>query len=758
MKASVAPAAETRLPSWTGWILGAWAVFAAAAYFLSAGHPLAKAWPFIGEIFTPGSSTADWAQRWKVIGRSFLDLSSALGILGATRSLGRRIRKWLFLEPGHDWLRLGFDLGLGMAAMDLFWMGTGLTGLWFPALEASFGAALLFLFLWDMAHWGDIGEKIRSLRPPGDPGLLFLAGIGALYWIFALLQGLAPETFYDSMVYHLAVPADWLLRHGMTDLPGNFFSNYPYGGEFYFLNGLALQGTEAAKLLHVFLYGAGALFAGGWAWERAGREAGWLALGLVLTFPLFSICAWSTAVEGVLVLALLLFAYSLGRLGLTPENRGGWALALGLSAGLAFSVKYTALLAVVGLSAAFLFQRPRAFGKAFRSSWLPLLGAAALLGLPWIVKNLAYTGNPFFPYFMSFFHGRHLTAFGYQSLLREQQGWVTDGPGDWWKLPWILTMGNPDSFDFCGPLALALVPALLGFRWRDPSLRLLAWAAPLIFLAGLCLTHILRFSLFGFVALDLLLGAGLYGGNRPAWGKAAAWFAGAVGLGCFAYLAAINHYYDSPAGIWTGSQTREQYLEGRGRITPYEAMAEWINQNTPKDAGLLVVGDARGLYYGRPFRTNSVFDAQDLARAARESTDAGGVALRLKEMGVDDLAVNGLEGIRVSAGYHHYDLTPAEWQRLDDFIQTYTEPVYASNLQAVYRILPGPKTKPGGEVPDLVLFFSGPASRFVREAQEGDLKAAGEDLREVLKLYPFSSYWKRQAERFEKALRGMKDR
>src|SRR6266513_1336233 len=112
--------------------------------------------------------------------------------------------------------------------------------------------------LFSMDFFRAVKEKgrgfLQNLLPKGA-SYRFLFIFGFFYWFFSILQNLAPETFYDSMVYHLAVPSFWLLHHGLVDFSTNFFSNYPYGAETYFLNGFVWQGSETAKMLHVVSFG-----------------------------------------------------------------------------------------------------------------------------------------------------------------------------------------------------------------------------------------------------------------------------------------------------------------------------------------------------------------------------------------------------------------------------------------------------------------------------------------------------------------------
>ena len=767
---------------WLLWALAmAWVLFVFIWYF-SVTH-LGRYFPMIWRVFDASSfPPANWEQRSKVWGESLHILLTVALISGVTWSLGKRFRIWLGLEIADPWVRFGFNYGFGLLVFNLFWVGTGLLRLWYKPLWEGMAVLCVFVLALDVLQLLK-ARRSFSLKEtfPRGPAYFFIVLVGFFYWTFSLLQGLSPETFYDSMVYHLAVPSYWLQQHGFQDFTTNFFSNFPYGAECYFLVGLALQGTESAKMLHVVSFGVCALLAGGWARELGGKNSGWITLGCTLTLPLFAVNTWTTQVEGFLALISLLFLYALARfvergdvgaglglrelrsspqhghsapLDLKVSGQGAWALAAGLFAGFAFSTKYTASLVAGSALVILVILHPWIFKRKYWGYWMVLVSSGFVFWSPWILKNLTYTDNPFFPYFRSFFPWRQLDQAGYDQLLLEQHARAADHWWQWLMLPWDLTMSEPNTYNFCGPFALAFIPFCFLFRIRQTTLRMLGWLTPILLVLGLSVTHILRFVVSDFVFFYILLGALVTGGDRPVWGKVVAWTGGLCALLCFVNLAAIGGFYYSCGGIWTGKQTRAQYLSGgRGKITPYYPMAQWIGENLPRDARLLVVGDGRGLYYDRSFLTDTVFDTQTLPEITKQTQDAEAIGRSLKEMGVDYLVINGLEGIRVSAEYDHYHLDPQEWARLDEFMQRGTEVVYDRNLQEVHRILPAFKEWPDNDRPDLLLFFSKQGTQYVRDAQERKVEETRKDLDEVLKLYPFSRFWKKQKLDFEKSVK-----
>ncbi len=664
------------------WAL-AWPLFVLGAYFLKAGRPFTHPFGFWDASRYP---PFEFSRSLPLLAQSLFILGLVFLIGLVTWSWGRRVREWLTLTPLSAWTAAAFDFGLGILVLNAFWLGTGLTGLWWKPVWMGAGLFFLAGTGWDWVKKKSRGSSFSFRVLDGDFPSLVLFSLGILYFLFSVLHGLLPETFYDSMVYHLAVPSNWLLHHGIVDDPSNFFSNYPFGGELYFLNGLAWGGTEAAKLLHSLSLGACALLAGGWAGELGGRTSARMAAGLTLTLPLFCLNAWSTQVEGMEALTVLLFLYSLDKFATRETSNVRWALAAGLFAGLSLSVKYASLFGLGSGSLALLWNRRSAFGKSAGRQGAVLAGACLAVVGPWLLKNFLFTGNPCFPYLMDWFHGRHLPQEGYQKLLEEQRALVPGGLVSYLLLPWKLTLSTPDSYNFCGPVALAFAPLLLFFRFRHFSLRFLALATTFYFLFGLFSTHTLRFLLPAFPVLYVLLAAVLGGGSRPVAGGVFAFAGSLSAVLCFFSLAAISSLYYGGAGVWSGRQSRGDYLVDSKRLTPYFEMSRWVSGHTPDGSRLLIAGDARGLYYDRPFLANSVFDAQVLAVFAREEKDASGIARRLQKAGVDYLVVNGWEGLRTATSYHLYDLGPREWHRLDDFIQRGVELVWSQGLQGVYRV------------------------------------------------------------------------
>ena len=89
---------------------------------------------------------------------------------------------------------------------------------------------------------------LRSLRGLNLLLALYLAAISLFTFVLTLAPPSGGE--WDSLMYHLAVPQQYL-RHGkIVELPYDHHSYFPFTMDMLFLWGLALRGPVLAKLFH----------------------------------------------------------------------------------------------------------------------------------------------------------------------------------------------------------------------------------------------------------------------------------------------------------------------------------------------------------------------------------------------------------------------------------------------------------------------------------------------------------------------------
>ncbi len=623
------------------------------------------------------------------------NLSCALAVSFTLWRTGRRLHGWMGLGETQTALRFCLEMALGIMAADSFWLGLGLNGLWRDPLLWGTGMASLGWALWDFSRNFLRIQKFPRLPMPGKT-FLFLGFLGAMGLALDLLQGMTPDVYYDALVYHLSTLQFWKFHHGIADFYTNLYSYYPFGGELYFLNGFFFAGSETAKMLNAFCAGLCGLATAGWAAKEAGIERGLLVWAMTLTFPLVSATVWTTQNDAVLAFFLTLFFYALLRWAPGPEA-GPWAVAAGLLGGTALTIKYTALAGVVvGILAVICAFRRGIFRRA-PSMALLLPGLMALSTAPWLLKNFSFTGDPVYPYLSTVFGGRVLPVENMNGLMGDHEA-VFNGPFS--LEAWAGRVLDRELDKTVAPLLWGFLPFLFLSGKRRPLTRLSLMLSALLLVLGFLISYQIRLMLpaflLCFVAMGMVLSDADWKGATAAWGGAVALFS-VLSLLSLARLD-VNYYQAHQMAL--GAETREEYLASVPPTASYYTLAQAAGYLLSPDARVLVAGDARGLYYPRPFYANSAFDVQVLGQMAGEEKDGAGIWRRLREMGIDALAVSGEEGRRMAQNPLDA-IAPLEEGKLDDFIQHWTDPLFFHGLDGLYLLRNTP-AQPRPPVPDLL--------------------------------------------------------
>ena len=299
------------------------------------------------------------------------------------------------------------------------------------------------------------GVLTRGEQIPYDAVCKTLAVITMTLFCTAMLLGsLLPPTDFDVKAYHLTGPKEYFLNGRITFLEHNVYTNFPFLTEMLCLLGMVLRqdwfrGALAgqAVLMGFAPLTALALFCAGRRWF--GSTTGWLAATIYLSTPWTYRLAIIAYVEGALscYLFLSLFVVLLA----IEQHSLRMLVVAGLLAGSAMACKYPGLVSVVipmALAVAVgvrwkchpLAPRPEdanaevsnavhsvvvvaspqtsdsthRIPKSHAFSYLKALaafgvGVAFTIG-PWLLKNVAETGNPVYPLAYGIFGGRDWDA------------------------------------------------------------------------------------------------------------------------------------------------------------------------------------------------------------------------------------------------------------------------------------------------------------------------------------------------------------
>ena len=388
--------------------------------------------------------------------------------------LGESLLAGLTLEPVE---RLLLGCGLGLGWLGLAGYGLAAAGLARPIILAPI---LLLIWIW-LAFRGrlsrlrsDVSALAAALRDSsaGLPFWLPLACQMALLLTF-LLALAPPSEGFDSLLYHLTVPALWLRDGGLSlvNIPHYW---YPSLVEGLFVWPMALGSDTAPQLLHLFFGTLCALLLWQWARSLWTGTAGWWAMLLLAGMPaMLWLGAWAYT-DLALAFFTLAALYALWKWQGQPSWR--WLLIISAFSGFAMGVKYTSF--VVPLFAGAFMLAGALNPKIERSQKLAalrafglFLAATLLVACPWYLRNWLWTHNPVYPFvfggpFWDAYRAEWYSSFG------TGLGW--DLPG-LLALPFSITMGNHEfsnNFDSrIGPFFLILAPLVVWVLWKTRARR-----------------------------------------------------------------------------------------------------------------------------------------------------------------------------------------------------------------------------------------------------------------------------------------------
>jgi hypothetical protein len=327
------------------------------------------------------------------------------------------------------------------------------------------------------------------------------AAIFAAFTVYYFVNAWAPEASADGVGYHLGLITDYLRAHGFRRITTNMYAGLGQGAELLYGLAFSFGRYSAAPLVHFSF--AIALALSMWAYGiRIGKS--WIGVGAALLVYLSPVVGRdaTTAYIDVVPAAAVFAAFHW--LEIWEESGNDRVLIpVGLLAGYAYATKYTAAMILI-YALIIVWWRKRALGQRM---WRPLLtvcACAALMILPWMVKNWLYLHDPIAPLGTAIFRNANLHV----SAIKEWEEYLRnyDLPSKW-KLPIALTVRGTLVQGILGPIFLAAPIALLALRQRVGRRLLLAGVLVLTAYPGNLGTRFL-IPVLPFVSMAMVLAVG----------------------------------------------------------------------------------------------------------------------------------------------------------------------------------------------------------------------------------------------------------
>jgi hypothetical protein len=616
--------------------------------------------------------------------------------------LGRKILKLLKIEGKSILESTIFALGLGFGSLSLMMFGLGILKLYYTWVIYSVLVILsIFSFFEVKKVWK---QKPKLPSPKTEPTMftIFFWGILGMAAVINLVGALIPESFYDSLVFHLAVPSLYKMNHGIRYIETIWISQFPQNMHMLYTMSLLLGTDILAKLIHWIMGIFVVLLVYTFGRKYFNYRVGLLAGAIFYTIPMVAMQSRVTGVElsltffDLLVIFALVNWFAINRRDEKPKLvKDGWLIVAGIFSGLAMGVKYIAMysfpLFAISIFLGGVIIGKRKIKMSLKKTFLFCVVATALFS-PWLIKNTIYTNNPFNPFLSgvfkskNFYFGSEYTRVDTKNYLnRGAKKWTkypTRNTKEWLIFPWTLTKEGNDSNSFVGPIFLYLFP-LLFFLRKESLIKFLIFLGAAWFLAwSLIAMRNLRFfiaglTLFGIIISYLLLKVEKE--NRY-FTKIVIFLVFLMSINNIGWSLIILTTNNDPWGVVLGRESREEYLYrdsiGFNLMPYYFPVVKYINENLPLDAKVLFIGEARGYYCEREFVTSLAEDPYSIViRLVRSCKDTDELLEKLKNLGITHVLYNRREGYRLK-GYNIFD-----WQG-DDF--PIFHKFWRNNLKLIY--------------------------------------------------------------------------
>jgi hypothetical protein len=555
-----------------------------------------------------------------------------------------------------------YSLALGMGFLGYVILALGLFGFLHPIPVISILLLLGFLSgftLFSTRRKAHPHAK-PSMHPVAEPPLavspsVYIAAIAVLilFGVIALINCMTPPGphEWDALSYHLAAPQVWINQGKISFLPTDHHSNFPFLTEMLFLLGLLLNGFPLANLFH-WTYALICVIALLTLGQRYfSKLAGILA---ALTLVLAPITIWESGaayIEMSFAAYVLLALFAL--MEYERERKPGWLRVAGALMGFALGVKALALIPIFAILLILIFRRTNIRHLAL------LTAITTLFGFPFYLKSLIMTGNPVYPFAYRIFGGKYWSQTLANTYSTEQRSFgqshqsvtvAMDAQNE------RISYQKPTFLDdirnmFEAPFKLISIPRIY-YNFNDPGERnhlgfLFLSFTPLIFLADrrsrsamlligiLAVWYVTWFFSMQYVryllpALPLIGLAGGEGVERILRKHPPLKYAILIavllqaGLTLSAFLPELlgSNRLPGRLDIAISPNARETYLERTVNVYPAE---EWINNNTPKNAGVILFEETRGFFLKRPYLWgnggHSLYIPYDAFRNGRDMTN-----------------------------------------------------------------------------------------------------------------------------------------
>src|ERR1035437_8322325 len=325
------------------------------------------------------------------------------------------------------------------------------------------GLAVIALALWQAKS----APRRKSLPAVSLTWMTAFYLIFSAFFIYYFFNALAPEVSPDGTGYHLGNVVRMWHHHGFAWDYRSMYAYLSQGTEMLFLVAFNFGRHSAAALVHFTYLCTLPLLMVCW-----GRRFGYPKAALFAAIVIFAspvIAKDGVSAYNDLAVVTLIFAVFYLLQVWDEYKSSNLLIVIGLLSGAAYAAKYTAFLTLPFAFAWVCFSR-RHFPS--RRDFLCLVLPALAMVAPWTLRNWFWIGNPFAPFFNSWFPNPYYHAGMeriYADLLRHYTAIK-----HYWEIPLQLTLRGGLVEGMFGPVFLLAPLGLFALRFKAGRRLLLA--------------------------------------------------------------------------------------------------------------------------------------------------------------------------------------------------------------------------------------------------------------------------------------------
>jgi len=520
----------------------------------------------------------------------------------------------------------------------------------------------------------------------------FLAKIAlillSLFILLNFLNCLLPPIERDAMTYHLKMPQEYIKTGYVTPEPHNIFSYFPQLVEMLYTFGLIFSNDYSSHLIHFYFGLLIALTIFSLVRRISNTETALFSALIFYSLPVVSQLSGWAYVDLALCFFSILSLYFF-----VPDLENIDRRLLKLSAillGLAFAVKYLTLLHLYAMAVLVMIRFAK-IKPTERTSFIKeifyFLVLVMLVAMPWYLRNILVTRNPFYPFLYSLFKG----PFWDMERAKLYDIFLSNyGMGrsflDYLLLPWRMAVrgGLDGPFDAeIGITFLVFTPLLIFFRPKNKTANYLLIYSAVFFFAWTTLSQQSRFLLPALATLSICLYA-IFDCplKEKVINKNSLRLLAIALISYNLFLSWQQFQKNKPFQFIMGKTSRQQYLIAN--LKDYPAV-DYINTQLPKDSKTYMVGIGNiGYYCQKPFIQESIFD-YIFKKMLTESLSEKGILLWFKNQGVSHILINELSATQ----YIYPDLGYLQLTIYKQFRRNHFKVIYANNILFLYEITNG---------------------------------------------------------------------